>query len=228
MTKHLERELDLLRGELIQQFGVVEQMIQLAVRSLVERRTDLADRVLDSDEAVDQTDIRIEEECLKLLALHQPVATDMRWLISVVKVNGELERMADLACNIAERAKALDLFPLFPVPEEMTEMTVVTTQMVKMALDAFVERDSTKATEAIRTDDLVDTMNRVVIDQLHEMMKADSEQIEPGVHCFSASRHLERIADLAENIAEDLIYLVEGEIVRHKHGPFFDSPKTDL
>ncbi len=223
MTKHLERELDHLRGELINQFGVVEQMIQLAVRSLVERRVDLADRVIDSDSGVDATDIRIEEECLKLLALHQPVATDMRWLICVVKVNGELERMADLACNIAERAKALDLFPLFPVPEEMTEMVTATTSMVKISLDAFVERDSKKATEAIRADDLVDAMNRVVIDQLHEMMKADPDQIEPGVHCFSASRHLERIADLAESISEDVIYLVEGEIVRHKHGMIFEE-----
>lgn len=223
MTKHLERELDHLRGELINQFGVVEQMIQLAVRSLVERRVDLADRVIRSDRDVDQTDIRIEEECLKLLALHQPVATDMRWLICVVKVNGELERMADLACNIAERAKSLDLFPLFPVPEEMTEMVMATTLMVKTALDAFVERDAQKATEAIRADDLVDAMNRVVIDQLHEMMKSDPDMIEPGVHCFSASRHLERIADLAESISEDVIYLVEGEIVRHKHGMFLDE-----
>ncbi len=223
MTKHLDRELELLRGELIGQFGVVEQMIQLAIRSLVERRTDLADRVIESDSGVDATDIRIEEECLKLLALHQPVATDMRWLICVVKVNGELERMADLACNIAERAKALDMFPLFPVPEEMTEMVKVTTSMVKIALDAFVERDALKAAEAIRADDLVDTMNRIVIDQLHEMMKDDPDQIEPGVHCFSASRHLERIADLAESISEDVIYLVKGEIVRHKHGLIFDS-----
>ncbi len=223
MTKHLDRELDRLRFELVDQFGVVEQMIQLAVRSLVERRTDLANRVIESDEQVDQTDIRIEEECLKLLALHQPVATDMRWLITVVKVNAELERMADLACNIAERAKALDLFPLFPVPEEMTEMVNAATKMVRMALDSFVEGDSRKAAAAIQADDLVDTLNRIVIEQLHATMKTDSEQIEPAVHCFSASRHLERIADLAENISEDVIYLVEGDIVRHKHGLILSS-----
>lgn len=226
MTKHLERELDRLRADLIEQFGVVEQMIQLAVRSLVQRRTDLADRVIESDAGVDETDIRIEEECLKLLALHQPVATDMRWLISVVKVNAELERMADLACNIAERAKALDLFPLFPVPDQLTEMVSVTTGMVKKSLDAFVERDSNKAADAIRMDDLVDSLNRIVIQQLQVMMKEDSDQIEPAVHCFSASRHLERIADLAENISEDLIYLVKGDIIRHKHGQFFDTAKT--
>lgn len=227
MTKHLERELDLLRSDLVEQFGVVEQMIQLAVRSLVDRRTDLADRVIESDAGVDQTDIRVEEECLKLLALHQPVATDMRWLITVVKVNGELERMADLACNIAERAKALDLFPLFPVPEELTEMVTISTRMVRTALDAFVEGDAKKAGDVIRTDDLVDHLNRVVIEQLHQMMKDDPERIEPAVHCFSASRHLERIADLAENISEDVIYLVEGDIVRHKHGLFLHAPGTE-
>ncbi|TWU48308.1 phosphate signaling complex protein PhoU [Rubripirellula reticaptiva] len=224
MTKHLERELETLRSKLVAQFGIVEQMIQLAVRSLVERRTDLADRVIQSDDEVDQADIQIEEECLKLLALHQPVATDMRWLICVVKVNGELERMADLACNMAERAKSLDLFPLFPVPEELTEMVVTTNKMVKISLDAFIERDPVKANEAIQLDDLIDTMNRVVIDQLHETMRSDPDLIEPAVHCFSASRHLERIADLAENISEDVIYMVTGEIVRHKHGSTSQPP----
>ncbi len=227
MTKHLDRELDRLRRELVEQFGAVEQMIQLAVRSLVERRTDLADRVIESDAKIDATDIRIEEECLKLLALHQPVATDMRWLITVVKVNAELERMADLACNIAERAKAIDLFPLFPVPDEMTEMVTAATGMVRMALDAFVEGDARKAAAAIQADDLIDTLNRVVIDQLHATMKLDPEQIEPAVHCFSASRHLERIGDLAENISEDVIYLVDGDIIRHKHGQFLDSTQPE-
>lgn len=218
MTKHLERDLAELRRELVEQFSVVEQMIQHAVRSLTERRADLAASVIESDAIVDSTDIRIEEECLKLLALHQPVATDMRWLITVVKVNSELERMADLACNIAERAKALDLYPLFPAPDELGEMVATTTSMVKTALDSFVERDADKARKAIQCDDLVDTLNRVVIDHLLEMMKQESNLIEPAMHCFSASRHLERIGDLAENIAEDVIYLVEGDIIRHKHG----------
>jgi phosphate transport system protein len=226
MSKHLERGLDALRGELIGQFGVVEQMIQLAVRSLIERQPELADRVIATDAQVDATDLKIEEECLKLLALHQPVATDMRWLISVVKVNADLERMADLACNIAERSKSLDLFPLFPIPDELQEMVSTATKMVKMSLDAFVERDSAKAKAAIAEDEMVDRLNRIVIDQLHETMKDHPELIEPGVHCFSASRHLERIADLAENVSEDVIYLVDGDIVRHKHDVFLDASKS--
>lgn len=209
--------MDALRDELIGQFGVVEQMIQMAIRSLVHREVPLAREVIERDEQVNATEIRIEEECLKLIALHQPVATDMRWLIAVVKVNSELERMADLACNIAERARSLDMFPLFPVPEEVTDMVGAATTMVRNALDAFVENDSSKAFGVLASDDEVDALNRIVIDQLHELMKDDGEQIEPAVHCFSASRHLERIADLASNIAEDVIYLVDGDIVRHQH-----------
>ncbi|OYP32377.1 phosphate signaling complex protein PhoU [Rhodopirellula sp. MGV] len=218
MSKHLERELEHLREQLISQFTVVEQMIQLAVRSLVERRPDFADRVLESDVAVDEMDVRIEEECLKVLALHQPVAFDMRYLISVDKVNGELERMGDTACNIAERAKALCKFPLFTVPDELSEMVDTSIKMVRQALDSFINCDSRMANEVIQMDDIVDALNRVVIDQLQEVMKSDRELIEPAVHCFSASRHLERIGDLAECVCEEVIYLVEGEIVRHKHG----------
>ena len=223
MSKHLEREVKRLRERLISQFTVVEQMIQLAVRSLVERRVDFADRVLESDARVDDLDVRIEEECLKVLALHQPVAFDMRWLVSVIKVNGELERMGDTACNIAERAKALCGFPLFVVPDELSEMVDTSIKMVRRALDSFINCDSKMASDVIQMDDIVDALNRVVIDQLHDVMKSDSELIEPAVHCFSASRHLERIGDLAEGVCEEVIYLVEGEIVRHKHGVFGDA-----
>jgi phosphate transport system protein len=222
VSKHLQRELDLLRDQLVGQFGVVEQMIQMAVRSLVQRDAEVADRVIQGDEDVDRRDIRIEEECLKLLALHQPVAFDMRWLITVIKVNGELERMADLACNIAERSKALDLFPLFTVPDQMTEMVASVSKMVRTAIDSFVDGDQNKAREVVGSDDVVDELNRKVIDELHTMMKADCEQVVPAVHCFSASRHLERIGDLAENIAEEVIYLIEGDIVRHQHGLLVD------
>ena len=228
MSKHLQRDLDQLRQQLVEQFTGVEQMIQQAVRSLVQQRVDLADLVIESDTAIDDNDIKIEEECLKLLALHQPVSWDMRWLITVIKINGGLERMADIACNIAERAKELAKFPLFPVPSELNEMVDVTIEMVRKALDAFVVSDSTMALDVIALDDKVDALNRIVIDQLHETMKQDSEQIEPAVHCFSASRHLERIADLAENLSEEVIYLVDGEIVRHKHGQLMEMVRERI
>jgi len=218
MSKHLDRELDALRSDLITQFGLVEQMIHTAVRALSERRAILCDDVISQDATVDANDIRFEEECLKLLALHQPVASNMRWLFTVVKVNNELERMADLACNIAERARSLEQYPIFPVPEELDQMAAGATQMVKQALDSFIEGDVEKSREVIAADDEVDRMNRVVIDLLHEKMRENPDFIAPAVHCFSASRHLERIADLAVNISEEVIYLVLGDIVRHKHG----------
>lgn len=218
MTKHLDRELDSLRGDLISQFGLVEHMILAAVRSLAERRSDLADEVISQDSIIDSNDIKFEEECLKLLALHQPVATSMRWLFTVVKVNNELERMADLACNIAERAKSIQQYPLFPVPEELDDMAAGATRMVKTALDSFIEGDVDKSRAVITADDEVDEKNKILIDLLHEMMRKNSDYIAPAVHCFSASRHLERIADLAVNISEEVIYLVQGDIVRHQHG----------
>jgi phosphate transport system protein len=206
-----------LREELLSLFGVVEQMIDLAVRSLVERRPDFATRVIATDKTVDDREVKLEEECLKLLALHQPVATDLREVISIVKINSEIEQMADLACNIAERAVALDHYPLFTVPEELNDMVREAISMVRRALDAFVSSDADKAREVIRDDDVVDALNRIIIDQLQELMQESSEHIVPAVHCFSASRNIERVADLATNLAEDTIYLVEGEIVRHKH-----------
>jgi len=217
MSKHLQLGLDDLREELLALFGVVEQMIDMAVRSLVERRPDLANRVIQTDSVVDAREVKLEEECLKMLALHQPVATDLRQVITVVKINSELERMADLACNIAERAMALDLYPLFTVPDELNDMVRESNSMVRRALDAFVTGDTAKAREVIRDDDVVDAMNRIIIDQLQELMQESPEHVIPAVHCFSASRNIECVADLATSLAEDVVYLVEGEIVRHIH-----------
>jgi phosphate transport system protein len=218
MSKHLQRGLMDLREELLSLFGVVEQMIDLAVRSLVERRPDFATRVIATDKSVDDREVKLEEECLKLLALYQPVATDLREVIAVVKINSEIEQMADLACNIAERAVALDHYPLFTVPEELNDMVRESISMVRRALDAFVSGDAQKAREVIRDDDVVDALNRIIIDQLQDLMQESSQHIIPAVHCFSASRNIERVADLATNLAEDTIYLIEGEIVRHKQG----------
>jgi len=217
MSKHLERGLEDLREDVLALFGVVEQMIDMAVRSLVERRPDLANRVIQADATVDRREVKLEEECLKMLALHQPVATDLRQVISVVKINSELERMADLACNIAERAVALDMYPLFTVPDELNDMVRESNSMVRRALDAFVTGDAEKARQVIRDDDVVDALNRIIIDQLQELMQESPEYVVPAVHCFSASRNIECVADLATSLAEDVVYLVEGEIVRHIH-----------
>lgn len=198
-------------------FGLVEKMIDDAARALVEKQVDLAKKVLASDQEVNAVEVEIEEECLKILALHQPVATDLRRVTTVLKINVELERMADLACNIAERAECMHQYSYFLTPEKLPEMVRQATLMVRMALDSFVDSDAALAKKVIECDDAVDKNNLIIITELKAMMSDDSSIAEAALHCFSASRHIERIADLAENIAEDVIYLVDGEIVRHKH-----------
>ncbi len=220
MARHFERDVELLHKRLMSVFGIVEQMIDNAVRSLCEQKVDLADEVIVTDSQVDALEVEIEEECLKILALHQPVASELRRIATVLKINVELERMADLACNIAERARSMHLHPFFPIPDQLPEMVQQSTAMVRLALDSFVDSNVVLAKKVIIADAAVDENNVAVIEELLALMKEDDTLIEPALHCFSAARHVERIADLAENIAEDVIYLVDGDIVRHKHGDF--------
>ena len=224
MSKHLQRDIDQIRKELLSQFGLVEKIVDDAVRSLVDRRADLIESVLLADNAVDEREVLIEEHCLKTLALHQPVAIDLRWISTVIKINADLERIADLACNIAERSLHLHRHADFPIPEQVPEMVRLAMNMMKHSLDAFVDLNGTLAREVIRLDARVDQLNREAIDELTRLMRSDPDRVEPALHCFSAARHIERIADLAENIAEDVIYIVEGEIVRHKHDGIYPAP----
>ena len=218
MARHLERDIEHIHRRLMNLFAIVEKMIDDAVRALTEKHVDLANRVLETDKQVNTVEVEIEEECLKILALHQPVAGDLRRITTVLKINVELERMADIACNIAERAECMHRHSYFPIPKKLPEMVRQATRMIRLVLDSFVDSDAKLALQVIYMDEVVDQYNREIISELKELMKSDPELIEPSLHCFSASRHIERVADLAENIAEDVIYLVDGEIVRHRHG----------
>jgi len=217
MSKHLERDLEALENELLTQSSLVEDMINQACKALRETRPDVAAEVIASDSQVDHQEVRIEEHCLKILALHQPVAVDLRRTATILKINNDLERIADLAVNIAERAQSLAEHPEFVIPPQLERMAQAAIAMVRMALDAFVDQDVLGAREVCARDQEVDTMNRNVIGEMYETMRTQPEMIEAALHFFSASRHVERIADHATNIAEDVIYLVEGEIARHKH-----------
>lgn len=218
MTRHLSRSLAQLRYELLDQFSAVETMVCQSIDALIRRDVALSHEVIARDELIDETDIRIEEDCLKLLALHQPVTTDLRWVTTLIKVNSELERMADLACNISERAISLGQHPDFPVPDELTPMVETATEMVRDVLDAFVEGDTKLAMQVIERDQMVDRQNDLVIDILQQFIQSHPDQVAPAMHCFSVSRMLEQIADIAESVSKDVIYLVEGEIIRHQHG----------
>jgi phosphate transport system protein len=215
--KHLERDLEQLHRHVLALSASVEETIDKAGRALRERRSDLADQVLAGDDEIDRRDVEIEEECLKMLALHQPVAIDLRRIATVLKINSDLERIGDLAANIAERAKFLIDHPEFPIPSKLERMIELSTTMVRGALDAFVNLDAKAARRICGLDDEVDRYNREIIEELYNAMQRDKDMIPAAMHCFSASRHVERIADHATNIAEDVIYLVEGEIARHKH-----------
>ena len=219
MSKHLERDLEELEHELLTQSSLVEDMIEKACRALRETRPDVATEVVARDADVDAQEVRIEEHCLKILALHQPVAIDLRRTATILKINNDLERIADLAVNVAERARSLADHPEFMIPPQLERMGRAAIAMVRMSLDAFVEQDVALARRVCRSDDEVDTLNRKVIDEIYEIMRTRPDMVEAAMHFFSASRHVERIADHATNIAEDVIYLVEGEIARHKHVP---------
>lgn len=219
MSNHLQRDLDNVHNDILSMSAVVEGMIDQAVEGLLERRRDLCEQVIAEDEVVDQREVSIEEECLKILALHQPVAIDLRRIATVLKVNNDLERIADLAVNISERATSLWAFPNFPLPHRLKEMVAMATQMVRGSLDSFVQLDTQAARRILAMDDTIDELNVDVIEELQMMMKAEPELVVPALHCFSASRHIERIGDHATNIAEDVVYLVDGEIVRHQSVP---------
>ena len=219
MSKHLERDLDDLQRDILAQAAMVEEAIHMAIRSLQERDEALAQKVIAGDSRIDEEENHLEEECLKILALHQPVAVDLRRIAAALLINVDLERMADLAEDIAERALVLCRPPLIPVPEKLQRMTDLTTAMVRQSLDAFVNIDAHLARVVCRLDDEVDRLNDAIIQELIRTMQKAPEAVEPGLSLFSATRHLERIADHATNIAEDVIYLVDGEIVRHRPPP---------
>ena len=215
MSKHLERDLESLEREILDQSSRVEEMIAKACQALIERRADIAHEVAAKELEINVREVKIEEECLKILALHQPVAVDLRRTATVLKINTELERIADLTVNIAERTISLAEHPEFEIPAKLERMFVRASDMVHDALDAFVDQDVEQAREVCRRDDEVDNFNREVIEYLLDTMRTRSDLVEAALHFFSVCRHVERIGDCATNIAEDVIYLVEGEIARH-------------
>jgi phosphate transport system protein len=216
MSKHLERDLETLQRNILGMGAAVEEAVYKAIRALQDRDIDQARAVIAGDNAIDESENRVEEECLKILALHQPVAIDLRRVAAILAINVDLERMADLAVDIAERAEVLAGPPFIPVPDRLQRMADLTTTMVRHCLDAFVHLDVPEARKVIRLDDEIDRLNVEVIAEIVATMQESADSIEPGLSLFSAVRHLERIADHATNIAEDVVYLVEGEIVHHR------------
>jgi phosphate transport system protein len=224
MTIHLFRDLEALHRDILSMCGEVEDMIHQAVESLAAPDETAARELEQQDTKIDGWDVRIEDECLKILALHQPVAGDLRRIAAVMKITAELERVADLSIHIAERASGLIGHPQVGVPGKLTQMARVALDMLHQSIDAYVESDSETARRVCAEDDFVDQLNREIIAELIGRMQAQPDLIEPTMHLFSASRHVERVADHATNIAEDVVYLVEGEIIRHQRPPQPPTP----
>jgi phosphate transport system protein len=215
MTIHFVREMEHLHRDILSMCSTVEELIHDAVDGLKHGRNELAEELSVRDREVDEWDIRIEEECLKILALYHPVANDLRRVTVVMKIAGELERVADLAVSIAERSIGIAAHGAFKMPSRLSQMTEESLSMLHDSIDAFVEENSGAAREICQRDDVVDKLNSELIEEVVNVMKKQTELVEPCLHLFSVIRHVERVADHATNIAEDVVYLVEASIIRH-------------
>lgn len=215
MTRHIARERENLKRRLLTLSADVEETFMMAVRALETMDEKLALQVATSDDRIDRQEVDLEEECLKVLALHQPVANDLRFIVSVLKINNDLERIADLAANIAERVLDLKKYQPIGIPFDFPTMSQKVYSMVKKSLDSLVNLDLMLAQEVITLDDEVDDMHHRSYGLVIEQIRQNPDNIESLITYLVISRYLERIADQATNIAEDVHYLIEGDIVRH-------------
>ncbi len=216
MSQHLVREITRVKQQILTLGAEVEDSLRHAVTSLISRDTTLAKQVISRDSEIDQHEVDIEEDCLKILALHQPVAIDLRFLIAVLKINNDLERIGDLAVNIAERSLSLSLLPHITPPFDLAAMASRVQGMVRKSLDALVELDTQKAHQVLAEDDAVDNAHRQMYDHVKAAIRKELERTDELIQLLAVSRYLERVADHATNIAEDVIYLVDGQIARHR------------
>jgi phosphate transport system protein len=212
---HFQEELDQLKSRLLEMGGLAEDRVRSAIDAIVDRNRSLVDRVLDGDGPINQLHIEIDGRCVKLLALHQPMAVDLRVILSAVKINTDLERVGDLAINIAEAGARYLSHP--PVKEliDIPRMADIAQRMLRDALDAFVSRDTALAQRVLDADDELDALKTQVFRELLNYMLQSPQTIEPALDLILISRHLERIGDHATNIAEDVIFMVSAKDVRH-------------
>jgi phosphate transport system protein len=216
LGRHFVRDLESLWGGILKLAAVVEDALNQSVRALCDGRVDLAAHVRVEERDVDRREVQIERDCLKVLALHQPVASDLRRVASVLKVNGDLERISNLARNIAKRVKKLASDPrAFPIPQELESMAMETLGQVRDSLDALTKSDAHLARTVIAGDGKIDRHYRLVMNQLKEEIRRDPDRLNTWLRLINTARNLERIADHATNIAEAVVYLKEGDIVRH-------------
>src|SRR3954471_21803154 len=217
-VRHFQDELEQLKARLLEMGGLAEEAVRLAVKGLVERDRALVARVLGGDGPLNALHIEVDNRCFTLLALYQPMAVDLRAIVAAVKINTDLERVGDLAVNIAEAARMYVVHPPVKRLIDIPRMATIAQGMLRDALDAFVRRDTTLAQEVLNEDDALDALKSQIFRELLTYMLADPATIEPALDLILVSRHLERIGDHATNIAEDVIFMVSAKDVRHHAG----------
>ncbi|MFA5026522.1 MAG: phosphate signaling complex protein PhoU [Candidatus Methylomirabilota bacterium] len=219
MQRHFHDELNLVKQKILKLSSLVEDMVAQAVASLVDRDSRLAEETIDWDAKVDTLEVEIDEDCITLLALHQPAAGDLRFITTAMKINSDLERMADQAVNISERALVLNEEPQLKPYIDIPIMSQLSQRMLRDSLDAFVRKDAALARQVIESDNRVDGLKDQVFRELLTFMMEDPRTIPRAIQLILVSRHLERIADHATNIAEMVVFLVEGKDIRHTSAP---------
>ena len=215
IRKHFSRELEKIKKLILSLGAKVEEQVRMATQAVETHDAELAQQIIKSDYDVDEMEVEIEEECLKILALHQPVAVDLRFLIAVIKINNDLERIGDQAVNIAERVDVIAKRDLSDLFFDYTSMGEKVQEMLKMSLDALVSMDYDLAYSVVVRDDEVDQIKSDAYDRIKQAMSNHPDKIGYLINLLLISRHLERLADHTTNIAEEVIYLIEGEIIRH-------------
>ena len=215
MTIFFQKELEKIKRLILSLGAMVEERMRLAIRAIKDGDMEIAETVIKSDYEIDEKEVEVEEECLKILALYQPVAVDLRFLIAVIKINNDLERIADEAVNIAQRVANITGKQDGAFSFDYSRMSEITEDMLKKSLDALVNLDVDLAFKVVTLDDNVDELHATAYDLIKKEMRKTPDKAGSLINLYLISRHLERIADHATNIAEEVIYLVEGEIVRH-------------
>lgn len=227
MNIQLQREIEKMKRQILALSAKVENDVRMAVRAADNQDADLAQDVINREELTNTMEVNVEEECLKILALYQPVASDLRYIVAVLKINQDLERIGDLAVHIAERALFLCQLPRIEIPFRLEQMADKSQGLLKKVLDAFVNLDESAAREVCAADNEIDNMNQEIFQQVKDAIMKNPQLFESLLQIMHISRHLERIGDHATNIAEDLIYLIEGRIVRHSTEIFQDKGPSE-
>jgi phosphate transport system protein len=215
MSKHLEIEMSSLKKNILQLTTMVEDVLKKSVAAVKTLDPNVAMDVVKADELIDEKEVEIEEDCLKILALHQPVAVDLRYIVGVMKMNNDLERIGDLAVNIAERSIFLAKSQRIDAPFDFDDMAKKTVNMLQRSIDSLINFDKEVAKDVILKDNEVDEINRQMYKTVFSEIKKSPDNVAELVNYLAISRNLERIADFTTNIAEDVIYMIEGSIVRH-------------